>query len=98
MRRNRLDIQVERALIALMEAEESAKVLHEQVVVWTDMRDELRTRALVAETPLASAEFDEMERQLAVASAALERQRDEILARRSTYEELLEQWQPEGAV
>ena len=62
------------------------------------MRNALRTRSLVAETPLASAEFDDMERQLAVASAALERQRDEILARRSAYEELLELWQPEGAV
>lgn len=72
MRRNRLDIQVERALIALMEAEESAKVLQEQVSAWTEMRDDLRTRSLVAETPLASAEFDDMERQLAVASAALD--------------------------
>lgn len=98
MRKGRLDQQVERALIALMEAEEGLKVLAEQVETWSEMRDDLKTRSLVSETPLASAEFDEMERQLAVATGALNRQRDEVLARRAAYEELLENWQPEEVV
>ena len=98
MRQSRLDQQVERALVALMDAEDVVKVLEEQVSVWTEMRDELRTRALVSETPQASADYDEMERQLTVASAALNRQREEVVVRRATYEELLENWQPEEVV
>jgi len=98
MRRGRLDQQVERALLALMDAENAEKVLADQVATWTEMRDELKTRSLVSETPLASAEYDEMERQLTVASAALHRQRDEVAARRVAYEDLLESWQPEEVV
>ena len=98
MRQSRLDKQVERSLVALMEAEEAEKVLAEQVDTWSEIRDDLRTRALVSETPLASAEYDEMERQLTVASAALRRQHEEVASRRHAYEELLESWQPEEVV
>ena len=98
MRQSRLDKQVERSLVALMEAEEAEKVLAEQVDTWSEIRDDLRTRALVSETPLASAEYDEMERQLTVATAALRRQQEEVASRRYAYEELLENWQPEEVV
>lgn len=94
MRKARSDQQVERALLALMQAEDALKVLAEQVATWSDMRDELRTRSLVSETPLAAAEFDEMERQLAVATSALGRQRQEVANLRATYEELVDEWQP----
>lgn len=94
MRKGRLDQHVERALVALMQAEDDLKVLTEQVATWTDMRDDLKTRSLVSETPLASAEYDEMERQLAVAVAAFHRQHEEVANRRATYEELVENWQP----
>lgn len=98
MRRNRLDQHVERALVALVEAENSLKILEEQVAAWSEMRDDLKTRSLVSETPLAAAEFNEMERQLSVAQSALDRQSAEVLVRRARYEDLLEDWQPEGEV
>jgi len=95
MSRGRIDRQVEQALLALMEAEDAVKVLADQVDTWTQMRDALKVRAVVSETPLASAEYDEMERQLTVASAALLRQQSEVDVRRTSYEELLATWQPE---
>ena len=75
MRQSRLDKQVERSLVALMEAEEAEKVLSEQVDTWSEIRDDLRTRALVSETPLAQAEAQDAARH----ARAQEAQRDDLV-------------------
>lgn len=95
MRQKKTEQKVESALLSVLEMEESVRILEEQVATWTDIRDELHVRALVAETPLASAEFSEMERQLSVANSALSHQRSELLERRMAYERLVSAWHPE---
>jgi hypothetical protein len=98
MRQKRANQRVEHALLAVLEMEESVRILEEQVAAWSEMRDELHVRSLVAETPLASAEFAEMDRQLVVASTALTHQRGVLLERKSEYERLVNEWQPEGDI
>jgi hypothetical protein len=93
MRQKKADRRVESALLSVLEMEESVRILEEQVAAWSEMRDELHVRSLVAETPLASAEFAEMERQLSVATAALSHQRAALLDRRTEYENLVSAWQ-----
>lgn len=96
MRQKRASQRVEHALLSVLEMEESVRILEEQVAAWSEMRDELHVRSLVAETPLASAEFAEMDRQLVVASTALTHQRTVLLERKREYDRLVNEWQPEG--
>ena len=53
MRQKKADRRVESALLSVLEMEESVRILEEQVAAWSEMRDELHVRSLVAETPLA---------------------------------------------
>ena len=75
----------------LVRARAELAVLDEQLVVVNEIADDARLRALVAETPVASREHDEANRQAAVMLqtrtalidriAELERKQDELLDR-----------------
>lgn len=75
----------------LVRARAELAVLDEQLVVVNEIADDARLRALVAETPVASREHDEANRQAAVMHqtrkalidriAELERKQDELLDR-----------------
>jgi chromosome segregation ATPase len=78
----------------LVRAREDAKVLEEQVAVWNDALDDTRLRALVSETPLQVAEYDEVARHAAVAREALARRRTEINELTDERDGLLRQWSP----
>jgi hypothetical protein len=75
----------------LVRARSELAVLDEQLVVVNEMADDTRLRALVAETPVASKEYDEANRQATVMLATrndlleriaeLERRQDELLDR-----------------
>ena len=74
-----------------MRARTELSVLDEQLVVVNDVADETRLRALVAETPLASKEYDEASRHATVLAqsrtalvdriAELERRQADLLDR-----------------
>ena len=75
----------------LVRARNELAVLDEQLLVVNEMADDTRLRALVAETPIASKEHDEMSRHrevmlqtrkaLVERIADLERRQDELLDR-----------------
>ena len=90
--RRRLE-DIQRRLVA---ARESVAVLDEQVAKWREDLDEARIRALVSETPLQAKEYDDLSRQVSVATAELERRALEVRALLATRDELLRVWTPEG--
>ncbi len=90
--RRRLE-DIQRRLVA---ARESVAVLDEQVAKWREDLDEARIRALVSETPLQAKEYDELSRQVSVATAELERRVLEVSALVRARDELLRVWTPEG--
>ncbi|HET8991235.1 MAG TPA: hypothetical protein VFN59_09075 [Acidimicrobiales bacterium] len=90
--RRRLE-DIQRRLVA---ARESVAVLDEQVAKWREDLDEARIRALVSETPLQAKEYDELSRQVSVATAELERRALEVSALVRARDELLRVWTPEG--
>ena len=69
-------------------------MLEEQVLVWNDALDDARIRALVAETPLQTQEYEELSRHVAVANAELVRRRSEVDALIRERDELLRAWTP----
>ncbi len=90
--RRRLE-DIQRRLVA---ARESLAVLDEQVAKWREDLDEARIRALVSETPLQAKEYDDLSRQVSVATAELERRALEVSALVQARDELLRVWTPEG--
>ena len=90
--RRRLE-DIQRRLVA---ARESLAVLDEQVAKWREDLDEARIRALVSETPLQAKEYDDLSRQVSVATAELERRAHEVSALVQARDELLRVWTPEG--
>lgn len=90
--RRRLE-DIQRRLVA---ARESVAVLDEQVAKWREDLDEARIRALVSETPLQAKEYDDLSRQVSVATAELERRALEVSALVQARDELLRVWTPEG--
>ena len=90
--RRRLE-DIQRRLVA---ARESVAVLDEQVAKWREDLDEARIRALVSETPLQAKEYDELSRQVSVATAELERRALEVSALVRARDELWRVWTPEG--
>jgi hypothetical protein len=75
----------------LVRARSQLAVLDEQLVVVNEIADDTRLRALVAETPVASKEYDEASRQATIMLhtrnavvdqiAELERRQDELIDR-----------------
>ena len=90
--RRRLE-DVQRRLVA---ARENLAVLDEHVAKWREDLDEARIRALVSETPLQAKEYDDLSRQVSVATAELERRALEVRVLLATRDELLRVWTPEG--
>jgi hypothetical protein len=91
MLRATLERRLSDAHARLVRARTDLAVLDEQLVVVNDIADDTRLRALVAETPVASREYDEASRHATVLSqtrttlvdriAELERRQDELLDR-----------------
>jgi phosphoribosylaminoimidazole carboxylase (NCAIR synthetase) len=61
-----------------MGARESLRVLEEQVVVWNEALDEARIRSLVSETPLLTAEYNELSKHVVAANAERIRRSNEV--------------------
>jgi hypothetical protein len=91
MLRTTLERRLSDAHARLVRARTELSVLDEQLVVVNDVADETRLRALVAETPLASKEYDEASRHATVLAqsrtalvdriAELERRQADLLDR-----------------
>jgi hypothetical protein len=91
MHRTTLERRLSDAHDRLVRARTELAVLDEQLVVVNDIADDTRLRALVAETPVASKEYDEASRHATVLLqtrnalveriADLERRQDELLDR-----------------
>jgi hypothetical protein len=89
MHRTTLERRLSDAHDRLMRARAELAVLDEQLVVVNEIADDTRLRALVAETPIASREYDEANRQATVMLqtrsvlvdriAELERRQDELM-------------------
>ena len=89
MHRTTLERRLSDAHDRLMRARAELAVLDEQLVVVNEIADDTRLRALVAETPIASREYDEASRQATVMLqtrsvlvdriAELERRQDELM-------------------
>ena len=62
----------------LMGARESLRILEEQVVVWNEALDEARIRSLVSETPLLTAEYNELSKHVVAANAEMVRRSNEV--------------------
>ena len=75
-------------------ARESLHVLEEQVAVWNDALDDARIRALVAETPQQTHDYDELSRHVAVANAEMARRAAEVRELVTQRDELLRNWTP----
>jgi len=91
MLRTTLERRLSDAHDRLVRARAELAILDEQMVVVNEIADDTRLRALVAETPLASKEYDEANRHATVMlqnRSALVEQIDELERRRS---ELLDQ-------
>ena len=62
----------------LMGARESLRVLEEQVTVWNEALDDARIRSLVSETPLVTAEYNELSKHVVAANAEMIRRSNEV--------------------
>ena len=62
----------------LMAARESLAVLEEQVAVWNEALDDARIRSLVSETPLVTAEYNELSKHVVAANAEMIRRSNEV--------------------
>jgi predicted nucleic acid-binding Zn-ribbon protein len=82
---------VQRELAA---ARDSERILTEQVAHWQEEHDSLRLRALVAETPLATQEYESLSRHLSVAVKELERRHSEVAGLEVQRDALLREWKP----
>jgi hypothetical protein len=91
MHRTIIERRLKDAHQRLVRARSELAVLDEQLMVVNEMADDTRLRALVAETPVAAKEHDEVSRQasamlrtrqaLAEQIAELERRQDDLLER-----------------
>ena len=91
MHRTTIERRLNDAHQRLARARSELAVLDEQLVVVNEIADDTRLRALVAETPVASKDYDEASRQASVMHrtrnalvdriAELERRQDELLDR-----------------
>jgi len=91
MHRTTIERRLSDAHDRLMRARTELAILDEQLVVVNEMADDTRLRALVAETPVATKEYDEASRHATVLAqnrntlvdriAELQRRQDELLDR-----------------
>jgi hypothetical protein len=77
-----------------MGARESLRILEEQVVVWNEALDEARIRSLVSETPLLTAEYNELSKHVVAANAEMIRRSNEVQGLTAERDELLRDWVP----
>jgi hypothetical protein len=77
-----------------MGARESLRVLQEQVEVWNEALDEARIRSLVSETPLLTAEYNELSKHVVAANAEMVRRSNDVQSLTAERDELLRDWVP----
>jgi hypothetical protein len=77
-----------------MGARESLRVLQEQVEVWNEALDEARIRSLVSETPLLTAEYNELSKHVVAANAEMVRRSSDVQSLTAERDELLRDWVP----
>lgn len=82
---------VQRRLAA---ARESARILDEQLEVWSDALEDARLRSLMAETPQADHDLVEVKRHYDVAHRERDRQQAEIAEMARERDRLLREWTP----
>jgi|GEM_PF-2534703 hypothetical protein len=95
MKQGRVAKQVEEATRGIFVADEQIRTLTEQLATWEEMREDLHVRALVSETPQAAAELSGIERQCAIAKAAIMEQQVRRRHLESLLEKLMIEWKPE---
>ncbi|MEI6710584.1 MAG: hypothetical protein WCL17_06355 [Actinomycetota bacterium] len=78
----------------LLLSRESLRILEEQVALWRENLEEVRIRALVAETPLQTKEYEELLRHVQVAETEMHRRREDELQLIRKRDELLRDWVP----
>jgi hypothetical protein len=95
MKQGRVAKQVEDVTTDIIATDEQIRTLREQLSVWEEMREDLHVRALVSETPQATADLSGINRQCSLARNALAEQ----ISRKNTLEQILEklmiEWKPE---
>jgi chromosome segregation ATPase len=79
----------------LERAREDVRILEEQVATWNDTLEELRVKALVSETPLQSAEYNDMARHVTAARDELQRRRSDVSHLNDSRDALLREWAPQ---
>lgn len=94
MKQGRVARQVEEATRGIISVDEQIRALAEQLATWEEMREDLHVRALVSETPQATAELSGVERQCDLARAALADQRSRKGQLEQMLEELMIEWEP----
>jgi chromosome segregation ATPase len=94
MKQGRVARQVEETTRGIISADEQIRALAEQLATWEEMREDLHVRALVSETPQATAELSGVERQCDLARAALADQRSRKGQLEQMLEELMIEWEP----
>ncbi|MEI8148277.1 MAG: hypothetical protein WCG62_04270 [Actinomycetes bacterium] len=94
MKQSRVAKKVEDVTKDIIATDEQIRTLMEQLASWEEMREDLHVRALVSETPQATAELSDIERQCGVAKSALTEQ----VSRKNSLEQMLEklmiEWEP----
>ncbi|MCX6508293.1 MAG: hypothetical protein NTY27_03805 [Actinobacteria bacterium] len=94
MKQRRVAQRVEEATRDILTTDEQIRTLAEQLVIWEEMRDDLHVRALVSETPQATADLSGIERQCHIAQLALDVQRNRKNELEQELEILMNEWEP----
>ncbi|CAB4773083.1 MAG: hypothetical protein F2729_00145 [Actinobacteria bacterium] len=94
MKQVRVAKQVEEATRDIIATDEQIRTLVEQLTVWEEMREDLHVRALVSETPQATADLSGIERQCDIAKAAIAEQRGRKQQLEKLLENLMIEWEP----
>lgn len=95
MKASRHEREMEQAIRDVLVAEEGIRILEEQLATWSEMREDLKIRSLVSETPQAGADLSNVERQVHALERALGHRREELSELRLNQERLRDAWQPE---
>ena len=94
MKQGRVAKQVEDVTKDIIATDEQIRTLMEQLAAWEEMREDLHVRALVSETPQATADLSGIERQCGIAKSALAEQIGRKTALERMLEKLMIEWEP----
>ena len=86
---------IEALVVEMMSVEGEISTLREQLATWADMRDDLKTRAVVSETPQATAEYTDIERQVGIVAKEIDRASERLASLRYEFDAVTQSWNPE---